>query len=152
MNAITKYFGDINYDSKDILRAPAGLFGFEDRTEYLLIHFKENDSALLCLQSLEDENLAFVLTSPFLIIPDYQPELAEEDLKALELTEDSDVTFFAICVIRDDLQNSTVNLRCPIVINHETRAMRQVILDDTSLSFKYPLKTSAHQREEDSNC
>lgn len=140
MNTITKYFGKVNYNPEDILHAPAGLFGFETQTKFLLIHFKENDNALLCLQCLEDEDLAFVVTSPFTIIPDYQPELSADDIKALGLTDDSDVTFYAICVIHEKLDDSTVNLRCPLVINHATRAMRQVILDDVSLSFKQPLQ------------
>lgn len=152
MNAITKYFGEINYDSTDVLHAPAGLFGFEERTEYLLIHFKEDDNSILCLQSVEEENLAFVLTSPFLIMPSYRPELTKDDMAALNLTEDSDVTFYAICVIQENLDDSTVNLRCPLVINHATRAMRQVILDNTSFSFKHPLRAKENVGKEATNC
>lgn len=153
MNAKTKYFGEITYDPKDILLAPAGLFGFEELTKYLLIHFKENENTLLCLQSLEEEGLAFVLTSPFFVLPEYNPELSADDMKALKLTEDSDVTFYSICVIHEKLEDSTVNLRCPLVINHATRAMRQVILDDTTLSFKQPLQINrSNAGKEESHC
>lgn len=138
MNVNTMYFGTISYTPEDIVSIPEGLFGFEGEQEYLLIHFNEENNTLLCLQSLENENLAFVLTNPFCMLPDYRPTLSKDDMKALNLSEESEVTFYSICVIRDKLEDSTVNLKCPIVINSLTRQARQIILDDASYTFKHP--------------
>lgn len=152
MKTNTKYFGEITYEAEDILSIPEGLFGFETEKSYLLIHFDENDSALLCLQNLQDEDLAFVLTNPFCIMPDYRPVPAREDMEALGLSDDSEVTFYSICVIHDKLEDCTVNLKCPLVINPETRHARQIILDDTSYTFKHPLKRAVDTEKEGGHC
>lgn len=152
MRVNTRYFGEINYEAGDILGIPEGLFGFEDEKEYLLIHFTEDSSTLLCLQSLQVEELAFVLMSPFGIMPDYDPVLTKEDIAALGLSEDSEITFYSICVIHDKLEDSTINLRCPIAINPHTRHARQIILDDTSYPFKYPFRQSAAALKEGEHC
>lgn len=148
----TKYFGNISYNAEDIVEIPEGLFGFETEREYLLIHFKEENSTLLCLQSLKDENLAFVLTNPFCIIPDYHPVLSKEDIEFLTLSDDSDVTFYSICVIRDKPEDSTVNLKCPIVINPLTRKARQIILDDAPYTFKHPFNQLPDAQKEGEHC
>lgn len=152
MNANTKYFGDISYEAEDIILIPEGLFGFEAEREYLLIHFKEENNTLLCLQSLQDENLAFVLTNPFCVIPEYHPVLSKEDMEFLTLSDDSDVTFYSICVIRDELKDSTVNLKCPIVINPSTRKARQIILDDASYTFKHLFMQVSDAQKEGEHC
>lgn len=134
MNTNTKYFGSMDYHQQDILLLKEGLFGFEDFHEYLLIRFDPENPNLLCLQSLEEENLAFILVNPFLTMGDYRPRLTAEDMDLLKLNEDSEVTYYNLCVIREPLETSTVNLKCPLVINPQTRCARQIILDD------YPLK------------
>lgn len=134
MNTNTKYFGNIDYEQPDILFLKEGLYGFEDYHSFLLIRFEADNPDLLCLQSLEDESLAFVLVNPFSVQAAYTPRPLAEDMRALELSDDSEVSYYALCVIREPLKESTVNLKCPLLINSLTRNAKQIILED------YPLK------------
>ncbi|MEG0689031.1 MAG: flagellar assembly protein FliW [Hungatella sp.] len=152
MNTNTRYFGDITYEEKDILHLPDGLFGFEKEKQYVLIHFEEGDSSLLCLQSLQEESLAFVLTDPFWMKPDYDPQLSKDDMEFLQLSTDSVVSFYAICVIHEPLEDSTMNLMCPIAINPVTRRAKQVVLDNTAYTFRHPFRKPITEREGVKHC
>lgn len=152
MRGNTRYFGVIDYEKEDILYLPKGLFGFEDQTEYLLIRIEDNNNLLLCMQSLQDENLAFILTNPFHFDPDYQPTLSRDDMDALNLNEHSEITFYVLCVIHETISESTMNLKCPIAINPETRQARQIILEDPSYTFKHPFGEFSQQVKEDGAC
>lgn len=152
MNANTRYFGEVSYEKSDILLLPQGLFGFEQDKEYLLIHLEDDNDAFLCMQSLHDENLAFIITNPFHFFPDYHPVIAPEDMEALGLTDNSDVSFYTLCVLQEVITESTMNLKCPIVINPSTRRARQVILEDPAYQFKHYFKDAAHQTKEGDSC
>ena len=66
MKINNKYFGEIEYAAEEKLCFPEGLFGFEEQKEFLPIPFEEGTDAMICLQSLRDEELSFVLLNPFL--------------------------------------------------------------------------------------
>ena len=48
----SKYFGEIDYEPEDIITFPAGLFGFEEEHEFLLLPFEGSNGGMLCLQSI----------------------------------------------------------------------------------------------------
>lgn len=137
MNTITKYFGDLSFQQEDILFLKDGLYGFENYHTYLLIRFEPDNPHLICLQSLEAEDLAFVLVNPFTVVSEYAPSISQEDMKALELDVNSEVTYYALCVIHEPLEESTVNLKCPLVINPGTRNAKQIILEEYSLKHPF---------------
>ena len=142
----TKYFGDFEVAEGEILRFKSGLFGFEDKTSFTLIPFDEEDeTSFLCLQSLEDEELAFILYNPFYIDPNYSPKLPKEDAKDLKIGEKTPVAFLAITVIYENFEESTANMKCPIVINNDTGEAKQVILEQ-ELSMRQ--RINAFQKEE----
>lgn len=149
MNANTRYFGEISYEKSDILCLSQGLFGFEKDKEYLLIHMEDGNHSFLCMQSLHDENLAFIIIDPFQFFPDYHPLLSAEDMNALDLSDDSEVSFYALCVLHENIAESTMNLKCPIVINPATRQARQVILEDPAYQFKHFFKEARQKKEGD---
>ena len=78
MKINNKYFGEIEYAAEEKLRFSEGLFGFEEQKEFLPIPFEAGSDALICLQSLEDEDLSFVLLNPFLFFVDYDPKISED--------------------------------------------------------------------------
>lgn len=145
MKINTKYFGELSFPEEEALQFPEGLFGFEEHHNYIPIHFDDENDNLLCLQCVTEETLAFVIVNPFSICPTYQPNLSDEELAEIDATQDTPVAFFSICVVRDTLNDSTVNLRCPIVVNVEKRIAKQFILEDTSYPFKYPFNKAAQK-------
>lgn len=130
MKIQTKYFGELNIDDSTTLRFSDGLFGFEQEKEFVLLPFSEEEDFLLCLQSVTTPFLAFTLLNPFMVMPEYRPQLPQEELKRLGVDQSEDLCYYVLCRVEKPVSNSMVNLKCPIVINDQTRQARQVILDE----------------------
>ncbi len=139
MEINAKYFGQVSYDKNEAIHIINGLIGFEAYTEYLPIPFHEDNDSLISLQSLEDETLSFILMNPFGILADYSPSLSDEELKELDAEASEDLSYYVVCVIRDSVAESTVNLKAPLVVNARTRQARQIILDQSEYTFRHVL-------------
>ena len=135
----TKYFGSIEIEESDVLTFPKGLFAFEDEKKFVLLPFEGSDSALLCLQSAADEHLAFVVMNPFAVCPQYAPVLQAGELEKLGVADSTELCYYVMCVVRDPVADSTLNLKCPVAIHPETRTARQVILDTDRYEMRHPL-------------
>ncbi len=134
-----KYFGEISYEENDIIQIMDGLFGFESCTRYLPLPFNAENDSMISLQSLEDESLSFIVMNPFMICPDYAPELSEKDLKELEAGSHDDISYYVISVIHDPIEDSTVNLRAPLAVNAINRKAKQVMLEQPEYTFRHKL-------------
>lgn len=134
-------YGTVEYVPEDLITFSDGLFGFPKLTRYLLLRISEgedNDSILLML-SVEDPNVVFVLINPFFLSPDYSPRLTPEELSCLEAADSGDLSYYAICVVRNDYLENTVNLKCPLAINPQTRRGIQLILEDSPYEYCHKL-------------
>lgn len=114
-----------------------GLPGFE-----LLINFEltdlENNGKFKILKSKE-ENISFVTTSPFDMYEDYEISLNDEIIKELEIENPQDVLLLSIITLGKTLQESTINLKAPIVINVKNNLGKQYILQTDKYETKHPL-------------
>jgi flagellar assembly factor FliW len=133
----TKYFGEVECSHR--LRFEKGLFGFEEEKEFCLLSFEGSEGSLLCFQSVATPHLAFVAMNPFFLKPDYAPILTAEELKALEVSDSEELCFYALCVVRSPVGESTVNLRCPIAVNDQTGKAMQVILETGDYHMRHLL-------------
>jgi len=141
MEISTKYFDDVSVLEKDIIFFEDGIFGFEYNKKYVIIEFEEGSDNLLCLQSVSDSELAFVLMNPFNLKVDYSPQLSDDDVVDLQIDESSEgVLYYVICVVKETIADSTVNMKCPIVINPQNKRAKQIILDNDEYTFKHELK------------
>ncbi len=144
MKTATKYFGEIEYDEEKVLNFSRGMFGFEDEHSFLLLPFS-GDGTLLCLQSLGTPGLAFVVMDPFTLCPDYTPVLQPEELKMMKVEDSRHLYFYTLCVVKDPVRDSTVNLKCPVAINDDTHEAMQVILQDGPYGMRHPLSEFGKQ-------
>lgn len=124
----TKYFGEIEYEAKDAICFPAGIFGFEEEHDFLLMPFDGAGGSMLCLQSITTPALAFVVLDPFSLDPSYTPVLEKAELRQFGVEDAGDLGFYVLCAVKNPVSESTVNLKCPLVIHPETRQARQVIM------------------------
>lgn len=131
----TKYFGEVEYEAGDVIHFPEGLFGFEEEQGFLLLPF--DGGGMLCLQSVKTPALAFVALDPFTLKADYAPELEPSDLKAFGVKETGDLGFYVLCAVKNPVSESTVNLKCPLVVHPETREARQIIME--RYEMRHPL-------------
>ena len=83
MEISTKYFDRVSVSEKDVIRFENGMFGFENLKEYILISFEPGSDNLMCLQSTQDSELAFILMNPFNLKKDYEPVLTDSDIRDL---------------------------------------------------------------------
>ncbi len=141
MKLQTKYFGEVDYESAELICFPEGLPGFQEEREFLLLPFADSASQLLCLQSAHTPALAFILLDPFSLCPDYAPELQQEELKALGVEKAEDLVFYVLCAVHSPASESTVNLRCPLAIHPHTLQGRQIIMDPQRYAMRSPLSS-----------
>ena len=146
MKAETKYFGEIEFSEEEPLTFPRGLFGFEDEKSFLLLPF-EGNGTLYSLQSLSTPQLAFVLMDPFSLEPTYTPVPEEEELAELGARDSTELYYFVMCVVKSPVADSTVNLKCPVAINPDTRVAMQVILEDDAYEMRHRLGTFEKRKD-----
>jgi flagellar assembly factor FliW len=123
------------------LHFPDGLPAFENVKDFVLIA-QEDEAPFMWLQALNVENLAFIVADPFVLHPDYQPDILEEDCRALGIEEPDDAYVLSIVNIRGQGENGiTANLVGPIVINWKKQVAKQVIIENhLNYSVKYLLQ------------
>jgi flagellar assembly factor FliW len=127
---------------ENIIRLPLGLLGFESIKQYVLLARPEEEP-FLWLQMLEDPNHSFLVVSPFHVMPDYSPELSDNDTQFLDLSDPEDAMIINIVTLRPDGQ-ATVNLKGPIVVNRHTLVARQVIPTNAAeFSLRHPIPVTA---------
>ena len=139
MHLDTKYFGRVEYDGEDVLEFPSGLFGFESEKQFLLLPFSSSNGNMLCLQSVAGPSPAFILMNPFSLKPDYAPMLSPEELKLMGVSQSHELCYYVMCVAREPVGESTVNLRCPVVVNPDLHRAVQVILDTDVYHMRHRL-------------
>lgn len=146
MKTKTKYFGEIEYDEEAVLTFPKGLFGFEEEQRFLLLPFSGNGT-LFSLQSLATPGLAFVVIDPFSLTGDYAPDVPDDELAAVGMEEGDPLSVYTLCVVRDPVSESTVNLKCPVVLNNAKQLAVQVILDEGGYGMRHKLEEFGKREE-----
>ncbi|WP_039764860.1 flagellar assembly protein FliW [Caldicellulosiruptor sp. F32] len=133
----SRVFGELEVNEENIISFEEGIPAFENLKKFVII--KENESPFYWLQSVEDKDIAFVIINPFEIKPDYEFDMSDEVLKKLEIQSESDVAVFCIVVIPEDVKQTRVNLKAPIIINVNKKKGMQYLLDDERYPLRYYL-------------
>ena len=141
MKTQTGYYGETEYNPSDLVVVAEGFFGFPELKQFLPLRLDEDNDSLLLMQSVENSQVAFVVIAPTTLCPDYSPELEAEDLASLEAESSNELSYYAVCVIKNNYLEDTVNLKCPLAINPKTKAARQVILENTNYGYRHKLST-----------
>lgn len=149
MKTQTKFFGEIEYTQDELLTFDKGLFGFEDEHSFLLLPFSEAGT-LFSMQSVRTPELAFTLMHPFSLDAGYAPVLGGEELKALAVEKSEDLYYYVMCTVKKPVDESTVNMKCPVAINPDTRKAMQVILEDDNWEMRH--KLSEFENREGETC
>ncbi|MGL5255258.1 MAG: flagellar assembly protein FliW [Brevinema sp.] len=112
----TRDFGEVPTEGLLQVTFVKPIFGFEDLTSYYLIPLEEPESFTL-LQSTEDLNTSFFLTQPRLFVSDYVLDVNDEDVNSLESENHEDIIDFAILTIPSNIEEITMNILGPLLIN-----------------------------------
>jgi flagellar assembly factor FliW len=126
---------------RDIIRLPFGLLGFEHVKQYTLLT-NPDEEPFMWFQMQDSTKRAFLVVPPFLVAPDYQPDISDDEVDFLELTRPSDAFLISIVTLRG-ANRATVNLKGPVVINRRTLIGKQVILNNAAqYSIVHPIAAS----------
>jgi flagellar assembly factor FliW len=132
----TAHFGEIDADESGIIEIKGGILGFEDQTRFVIIEDNEN-TPFMWLQSLDREATAFIVINPFLVVPEYIPEISDNDGQTLELQGPEKAMVVAIATIRRNPFRISINLRAPVVINPEKKVARQIVLENSQWQIQH---------------
>ncbi|KAA6474983.1 flagellar assembly protein FliW [Bacillus swezeyi] len=134
----TKYHGETQIQEEQMIVFENGLPGFSDEQKFVILPLSE-DSPFVVLQSVQTEELAFIVASPFIFFKDYGFDLEETTVELLEIESGEDVEVMAILTIEEPFEKSTANLIAPIVVNRKKMLAKQVILHDSPYQTKHPI-------------
>lgn len=138
MKAVTRLFGTIDVADEKIITMEKGMIGFPNLTHFALIFDEEKKDKkfkIMWLQSMDDGEVAFPVADPIQIKEDYKPLVNEEIIAPLgDMTEENTYILVTVTVPKR-VEDFSVNLKAPIVINMATNKGAQIITEDD-----YPVK------------
>jgi flagellar assembly factor FliW len=137
MNLNTRDFGIIQVEDDAIFNFDDGLYGFEDSKKFAVFTKSIDDISFLYLQSLDHEIPCFLVFEPWDLYPSYQPVLSQEDLKLCQVDSIDDLIFLVIANVPSAIENLSINIKSPVVLNPKTRKARQVILQNPEYTVRY---------------
>ena len=140
MQVQSSRFGSFEIEDSRTLNFSQSLLGFPDSSTYVVVEVE--DTPYIWLQCVEEPDVAFLATSPFLFFPSYDLELGAEEQATLEVDDVSQVEVLTLLTVHragELPENITANLLGPIVINTESRQALQLVLDNPDYSTRVPL-------------
>jgi flagellar assembly factor FliW len=137
MKVNTKAFGLIDVDERQKVVFPDGLFGFEEYNEYVLLDAEQEP--FFWLQSVKNQEVAFILINPYLFRYDYEVNIANEELASIGITSPENTLIFVIVTIPQGGNPMTANLQGPLVINRQDMKGMQAIISDDRWQIRHDI-------------
>lgn len=122
----TTRFGTLEVRKDRIIYFNEGIPGFTYAKRYILIDYK--DTEIKWLQSVDDPDLAFIVTEARLLIPEYSVRIDDTIRRSLELKDDNDLVILLILRIEDS--KIIPNLYGPLLINASAMKGIQLVQDN----------------------
>lgn len=141
MSVQTKYLGKVKVDSKNIINFPNGLPGFAQENQFTIMDLPENQFFQI-LQSMKTLELAFIVTNPYQLFEDYTFKLDSMILEKLKIEKQEEVLVLSIMTLISPFNESTLNLKAPIIINVKQKLGKQYILNEEEYPTKAPIVQS----------
>ncbi len=137
MKKIMTRFGEIEYDPEKTIHFPEGLIGLENLRDFIVMPNRKQ-GPLFWIQSVDDPDLAFVVTDPTNFFLDYRVLPSEEERRKLRISESDDCFVLSIVTVPPS-REITLNLAAPLLFAPKTSRALQVILENTPYDTKTPL-------------
>lgn len=132
MKAKTRLFGEIEIQDEKIIQIDQGMIGFPELKHFTLIFDsdREEKSVIMWLQSMDDGDIAMPVVVPAELLPDYNPTVDNELLENLGTLTPENTYVLVTVTVPKDIEDISVNLKAPIVINTDTNKGCQLIVED----------------------
>jgi flagellar assembly factor FliW len=132
----TTRFGHIEIPDERVISFPKGLLGFPDCTRFCLLEPGE-ECCFFWLQSLDDKDLAFVVTDPSQFFPEYSVVIREDQMSGLQMKSLEEAQVFVI--VNKVMDSLTGNLQGPLVINSQNLRGEQIVLGDKRWNTRHEI-------------
>jgi len=146
MKLETRNFGEIEIMIEDVINFKEGLPGFPDNKQFVIL--TQDESPVSFLQCVDDGDVSFVVVDMLAFMPDYNPSVDANHIANLGTYDPANFLIFNIATIFDNLSESTVNLKAPIVVNITDKLGKQVVCENDEYSVKAPLFAEAAIEDE----
>jgi flagellar assembly factor FliW len=130
-------FGEVEFDPNDTVRFVGGLVGFENLRDFIVMPNKKN-GPLFWIQSVEDPEIAFVLTDPTNFFLDYKVIPDGRERAKLGIEKDDECHALVVVTVPPD-RKVTLNLMAPILFAPASNRAIQVVLENSQYKTRHPL-------------
>jgi len=132
-------FGDLAVSAERVLRFIRPVVGFPDLEHYAVIEDPQS-APVMWLQALGAPEVLLPVVDACLVTGNYSVELSDEEARELGLRRAEDARLLLVMTLDPDPVRITVNLRAPIVWNTRGAVAMQLVLQDSSLSVRHPVR------------
>ncbi len=115
--------------------------GFPDDRHFVLVRVDES-GLLYALTSMESPGLRFLVVPPAPFFPDYAPEIDDDTLAALRVSDPANLLVLLVVTAGDQPSDVTANLMAPIVVDQVTRRAVQLVLTRSGLPVRERLMSA----------
>ena len=152
MQIETVRFGKVDIDEKKVLVFREGLPGLEQHKDFAILQF-EPGNPILWLQSTKDPSICLPVVDSFAVCPDYAFNISDDDAQALDLKSPEDLHVMSVLVIPESIEQMTMNLAAPIIVNMRCGSAKQIILGGGDYNVRFPVfaQICAFLKEDDAD-
>jgi flagellar assembly factor FliW len=137
VTTIDSRFGEIEFDPDKVLYFPEGLIGFEDMRRFVVMPNRK-DSPLFWIQSVDDAEIAFLLTDPTHFFLDYRAIPDARECEKLGISPKDECYCLSVVTVHRD-KSITLNLAAPLFFSPTSNRAIQVILEGAQFKTRTPL-------------
>ena len=130
--------GPLEIPEESVVTFPFGIPGFPALRKYCLLEVKQG-SRFKLLQSVELPALAFVVTDPVSLDPDYPMDDVRRIYGELGLDPAQPLAIAAIVTVPGPPTRPTANLLAPLVMGLTSRVGVQVVLHDSPYQVRHEM-------------
>ncbi|MBX3738106.1 MAG: flagellar assembly protein FliW [Candidatus Didemnitutus sp.] len=135
---------ELDQQVANLFTLPQGIIGFRDYTQAELLYQPDHLPFLWLKLSNGKDSVHFIVIEPAGLIPDYTPEVFDDDAAQLDLRDSSEAMVLNIVTLEQQRPlEAKVNLIGPILVNRRTKLGRQLVISNYSrYSAHHPLVES----------
>jgi flagellar assembly factor FliW len=135
----SKLLGPVTVPENQVITFPGGLPGFPQERRYALVNGNLG-AAYYILQGVDNPEVAFVVTDPTGLVPEYHPKNGNGVLQELEADNPEDLRVLVTLTIPPGRpEEMTANLMSPLLINPLQGLGKQVVIEKPHFSHQYPV-------------
>lgn len=146
MELKTTRFGVLEIDPESVITFTQPIIGFQEYRRF--VHLPgPPDSFVSWLQSVDSEELAFLLMNPTHVVPDYTVALTQHDLTELAASGLDELEVYTLVVVPEDPAKVRTNLKAPVLLNPKHRLGKQIVLEKSDYPIQYFLAQGKQEGE-----